>query len=57
MKEIFIKIVNYGGDCDTFGAIAMQIAGAYFGIQDWMIYLYKEKLEKDYDKYNKTPIE
>jgi ADP-ribosylglycohydrolase len=31
-----------GGDCDSVGAIAGQIAGAMYGIDDEMIKLYSE---------------
>lgn len=39
-KEVFIKCVNYGGDCDSFGAVALQMAGAFYGMEDWMMTLY-----------------
>jgi ADP-ribosylglycohydrolase len=31
-----------GGDCDTVGAIAGQIAGAVYGISEDMLQLYSE---------------
>jgi ADP-ribosylglycohydrolase len=31
-----------GGDCDTVGAIAGQIAGAIYGVEDEMFRLYSE---------------
>lgn len=31
---------NMGGDCDTVGAIAGQIAGAMYGIDSAMLKLY-----------------
>lgn len=31
-----------GGDCDTVGAIAGQMAGAIYGVDDNMLKLYSE---------------
>jgi len=31
-KEVAITNANMGGDCDTVGAIAGQIAGAIYGL-------------------------
>lgn len=45
MEEVFKKCVNYGGDCDSYGAVALMLAGAYYGVQKWMIDLYKEELK------------
>jgi len=39
-KEIALINANMGGDCDTVGAIAGQIAGAIYGIDDYMLHLY-----------------
>lgn len=40
--------MNLGGDCDSFGSVAMQIAGAYYGMEDWMMELYYDQLSNDY---------
>lgn len=39
-KEVAILNANLGGDCDTVGAIAGQIAGAMYGIDRNMLKLY-----------------
>lgn len=39
-KEVAILNANLGGDCDTVGAIAGQIAGAMYGIDKHMLKLY-----------------
>lgn len=39
-KEVAILNANKGGDCDTVGAIAGQIAGAMYGIDKDMLKLY-----------------
>ena len=39
-KEVAILNANLGGDCDTVGAIAGQIAGAIYGIDRNMLKLY-----------------
>jgi ADP-ribosyl-[dinitrogen reductase] hydrolase len=36
-KEVAIVNANMGGDCDTVGAIAGQIAGAMYGIDREML--------------------
>jgi ADP-ribosyl-[dinitrogen reductase] hydrolase len=41
-EEVILRAVNQGGDCDTVGAIAGQIAGAMYGIEEKMIELYRE---------------
>ncbi len=41
-KEVAVKNTNMGGDCDTVGAIAGQIAGAIYGVTDDMLKLYSE---------------
>lgn len=33
-KQIAVKIADQGGDCDTVGAIAGQIAGAIYGVNE-----------------------
>jgi ADP-ribosylglycohydrolase len=40
--EVAIKNADMGGDCDTVGSIAAQIAGAIYGIDDSMLRLYSE---------------
>jgi ADP-ribosyl-[dinitrogen reductase] hydrolase len=39
-KEVVIKNADMGGDCDTVGSIAGQIAGALYGIDREMLELY-----------------
>lgn len=39
-KEVAIKNADMGGDCDTVGSIAGQIAGALYGIDEGMLQLY-----------------
>ena len=41
-KECAVKCADMGGDCDTVGAIAGQIAGAAYGIGSEMLKLYSE---------------
>lgn len=38
--EVVIKNADMGGDCDTVGSIAGQIAGALYGIDTRMLELY-----------------
>lgn len=33
---------NMGGDCDSVGAIAGQIGGAIYGIDQYMMHLYSQ---------------
>ena len=40
--EVVIKNADMGGDCDTVGSIAGQIAGALYGIDPRMLELYSE---------------
>jgi ADP-ribosyl-[dinitrogen reductase] hydrolase len=40
--EITLKNANMGGDCDTVGAIAGQLAGAVYGIDSGMLHLYSQ---------------
>ena len=37
-----IKNADMGGDCDTVGSIAGQIAGALYGVEEGMLELYSE---------------
>lgn len=39
-KEVAIVNADMGGDCDTVGSIAGQIAGAIYGVQVGMLHLY-----------------
>jgi len=39
-KEVVIWNADMGGDCDTVGSIAGQIAGAMYGIDREMLTLY-----------------
>lgn len=41
-KEIALVNANMGGDCDTVGAVAGQIAGAAYGIDEGMLTLYSQ---------------
>lgn len=41
-KECAVRCANMGGDCDTVGAIAGQMAGAAYGIDSQMLKLYSE---------------
>jgi ADP-ribosyl-[dinitrogen reductase] hydrolase len=40
--DVVIKNADMGGDCDTVGSIAGQIAGAIYGIDARMLKLYSE---------------
>lgn len=42
---------NMGGDCDTVGAIAGQIAGAMYGIDPEMLRLYSEMVDFKSGRY------
>jgi len=41
-KECAIMNADMGGDCDTVGSIAGQIAGAIYGIDSDMLELYSQ---------------
>lgn len=41
-KECAMKNADMGGDCDTVGSIAGQIAGALYGIDKEMLTLYSQ---------------
>lgn len=41
-NEVACKNADLGGDCDTVGSIACQIAGALYGVDDGMMKLYSE---------------
>ena len=36
-EDVIRNCVWLGGDCDTTAAIAGGIAGAYYGVEDWMV--------------------
>ncbi len=40
-----------GGDCDTVGAIAGQIAGAIYGVDQKMLELYHEMVDCETKRY------
>lgn len=42
---------NMGGDCDTVGAIAGQIAGAIYGIDEDMLKLYSQMVDYESGQY------
>lgn len=42
-KEALIKSANLGGDCDSFGAVVGQIAGAIYGFDPEINKLYMER--------------
>ena len=44
-KEVAIINADMGGDCDTVGAIAGQIAGAMYGMDQEMLRLYSEMVD------------
>lgn len=58
---------NIGGDCDTVGAVAGQIAGAVYGIDEEMLKLYSQMEDcetgryelflKAYKLFNQSPLE
>ena len=41
-KNVAIVNADMGGDCDTVGSIAGQIAGALYGIEPELLELYSE---------------
>lgn len=41
-KEVVVKNADMGGDCDTVGSIAGQIAGALYGIDSGLLSLYSD---------------
>ena len=50
-KEVAMMNANMGGDCDTVGAIAGQIAGAMYGIDKEMLRLYSEMVDFKSGRY------
>lgn len=41
-KEIAIKCANMGANCCTVGAIAGQIGGAIYGLEQYMMDIYQQ---------------
>ena len=39
-REVALMNADMGGDCDTVGSIAGQIAGAMYGVDEGMLRLY-----------------
>ena len=50
-KEVVCLNADMGGDCDTVGAIAGQIAGAMYGIDKEMMRLYSEMVDWKEGRY------
>ena len=51
-KEVVVRNADMGGDCDTVGSIAGQIAGALYGIDESMLKLYSEMDDFTEDRYS-----
>ncbi len=41
-KEVALRNADMGGDCDTVGSIAGQIAGALYGLEPGLLELYSQ---------------
>ena len=50
-KEVAIMNADLGGDCDTVGSIAGQIAGAIYGVDEEMLTFYSEMQDFQKKKY------
>lgn len=50
-KEVAILNADMGGDCDTVGSIAGQIAGALYGVEEGMLELYSEMQDFSLGRY------
>lgn len=50
-KEIAIKNANMGGNCCTVGAVAGQIGGAIFGLEDYMMEVYQQMEDAKSNRY------
>ena len=46
-----MKNANMGGDCDTVGAIAGQIAGAIYGVDSDVLELYSQMEDAKQKRY------
>lgn len=65
-KQVIIQNADMGGDCDTVGSIAGQIAGALYGLEPGLLELYSEMADfregkfeaflKGYLLSSKTPL-
>jgi ADP-ribosylglycohydrolase len=51
-KDCAIWAANMGGDCDTVGAIACQIAGAIYGFNHEVLSLYSQMKDFTSKKYS-----
>jgi ADP-ribosylglycohydrolase len=51
-KEVALINANMGGDCDTVGAVAGQIAGAIYGIDAEMLFLYSQMVDFTSQRYD-----
>lgn len=49
--DILLINANIGGDCDTVGAIAGQIAGAIYGIDHSILHLYGQMVDATTRRY------
>lgn len=50
-KEVAIMNADMGGDCDTVGSIAGQIAGALYGVGEEMLRLYSQMHDFGKERY------
>lgn len=50
-KECILLNANMGGDCDTIGAIAGQMCGAIYGLNEEVLALYKEMDDWKFKRY------
>ena len=50
-EEVVVKNADMGGDCDTVGSIAGQIAGAIYGVTDGLLKLYSQMEDYRQGKY------
>ncbi len=50
--ELALMNANIGGDCDTVGAIAGQIGGAIYGVDEKMLKLYGEMVDSQSRAYD-----
>lgn len=51
-KEMALMNANMGGDCDTVGAVAGQIAGTVYGIDREMLHLYSQMVDFESGRYD-----
>lgn len=50
-KEVAIMNADMGGDCDTVGSVAGQIAGALYGVGEEMMGLYSQMQDFGKERY------